>query len=72
MPRRPKTRNDPADRNSRCVIVAIKSVRAIEPVFFKQVTTCLTLADKRLGLLINFNAVMLRNGVGRIANGLED
>jgi len=35
--------------------------------------TCyLRLADKRLGLLINFNVVMIRNGITRIVNGLEE
>lgn len=54
------------------VIVELKSVRAIEPVFQKQLQTYLKLSDKRLGLLINFNETVLRTGIRRIVNGLEE
>ena len=52
------------------VIVEIKSIEALAPVHRKQVETYLRLADKRLGLLINFNEELLRNGIKRIANNL--
>ena len=38
----------------------------------KQLLTYLRLADKRLGLLINFNTALIKDGITRIANGLED
>jgi GxxExxY protein len=54
------------------VIVEIKSVEAIAPVHKKQLLTHLRLADKRLGLLINFNVELIKDGIIRIANGLQD
>ena len=54
------------------VIVELKSVRTLEPVFQKQLQTYLRLADKRLGLLINFNEAVLRTGIKRVVNGLEE
>jgi hypothetical protein len=38
----------------------------------KQLRTYLRLLDMRLGLLINFNAPLLKDGIIRIVNGLED
>lgn len=52
------------------VIVEIKSVEAIAPVHRKQVLTYLRLADKRLGLLINFNVELIKEGISRIVNHL--
>ena len=54
------------------VIVEIKSVEAIAPVHKKQLLTYLRLADKRLGLLINFNVALIKDGIARVANGMED
>ena len=54
------------------VIVEIKSVETVAPVHKKQLLSYLKLADKRLGLLINFNVVLIKNGITRIANGLKD
>ena len=54
------------------VIVEIKSVEAIAPVHKKQLLTHLRLADKRLGLLINFNVNLIRDGITRIANGMPE
>ncbi len=54
------------------VIVEIKSVEVIAPVHKKQLLTCLRLADKRLGLLINFNASLIKDGITRTVNGLEE
>ena len=54
------------------VIVEIKSVEATAPVHKKQLLTHLRLADKRLGLLINFNVVLIKDGITRIANGMPD
>ena len=54
------------------VIVEIKSVEMLAPVHKKQLLTYLRLADKRLGLLINFNTALIKDGITRIANGIED
>src|SRR5690349_3348293 len=53
------------------VIVELKSVEAVAPVHKKQLLTYLRLADKRLGLLINFNVDLIKNGITRIVNGLK-
>jgi GxxExxY protein len=52
------------------VIVEIKSIEAIAPVHRKQLLTYLRLADKRLGLLINFNVELIKDGITRVVNGL--
>ena len=54
------------------VIVEIKAVEAIAPVHNKQLLTYLKLADKRLGLLINFNVALIKHGITRIVNGLQE
>jgi GxxExxY protein len=54
------------------VIVEIKSVELLAPVHKKQLLTYLRLADKRLGLLINFQVALIKDGNTRIVNGLED
>jgi GxxExxY protein len=54
------------------VIVEIKSVEAIAPVHGKQLLTYLRLADKRLGLLINFDVDLIKDGISRVVNGLRD
>lgn len=53
----------------RKVVVEIKSVDELSPVFFKQVLTYLRLADLRLGFLINFNVLLIKNGIKRVING---
>lgn len=54
------------------VIVEIKSVSEVAPVHKKQLLTYLRLADKRLGLLIDFNVALIRDGITRIVNGLDE
>jgi GxxExxY protein len=54
------------------VIVEVKSIEALAPVHKKQLLTYLRLANKRLGLLINFNVALIKDGITRIANGLPD
>ena len=51
------------------IILELKSVSQLAEVHSKQLGTYLRLADKRLGLLINFNEPLLRNGIKRIING---
>jgi GxxExxY protein len=55
-----------------CLIVELKSVEQLAPVHGKQVLTQLKLSGHRLGLLINFGAIHLKDGIKRIANGLPD
>jgi GxxExxY protein len=50
------------------VIVELKSVETIKPVHKKQLLTYLRLAEKDLGLLINFNENLLKEGISRITN----
>jgi GxxExxY protein len=53
-----------------CVVVELKSVEQFHPVHAKQVLTYCKLLDFRLGLLINFGAALLKDGIKRIANGM--
>jgi GxxExxY protein len=52
------------------LIVEIKSVEQLAPVHYAQTLTYLRLADKKLGLLINFNTKLFKDGVHRLVNGL--
>ena len=50
------------------IVIELKSVSQVQDVHKKQLLTYLRLAKKPLGLLINFNEVLLKNGITRIAN----
>lgn len=52
------------------VIVELKSVERLAPVHSKQLLTYLKLTNTPVGLLINFGAATLREGLQRIVNGL--
>jgi GxxExxY protein len=52
------------------VIVEIKSIEALTPIHYKQLTTYLKITNLRLGLLINFNEYLLKDGIKRIINKL--
>ena len=52
------------------VIIELKSVETIAPVHPKQLLTYLKITDKKLGLLINFNEKLIKNGITRIVNNL--
>ncbi len=54
------------------VILELKSVELVAPVHKKQLLTYLRLTDKRLGLLLNFGAPLIKKGIFRIVNGLEE
>lgn len=54
------------------VIVELKSVEKVAPVHKKQLLTYLRLADKRMGLLINFGEALIKDGITRIVNRLEE
>ena len=52
------------------VIIEIKSIESLADIHFKQVLTYLKLTNLKLGLLVNFNVVLLKDGIKRIANKL--
>ena len=52
------------------LVVEVKAVEEIAPVHFSQTLTYLRLTRNRLGLLINFNTKLLKDGVHRVANGM--
>jgi GxxExxY protein len=52
------------------VIIEIKSVEAIAPVHNKQLLTYLRLTGMKLGLLVNFNVPLIKEGITRIVNNL--
>ena len=54
------------------VILELKSVEQLAKVHYKQLFTYLKLADKRLGLLLNFGANLMKEGIKRIANGMPE
>lgn len=53
------------------VIVELKSVETLAPVHKKQLLTYLRLSGMKLGLLVNFGAGLIKDGIVRIANGME-
>jgi len=53
-------------------VVEVKSVDRLAPVFEKQLQTYLRLTDCRVGLLINFNESLLKHGIKRIVNRLDE
>ena len=50
------------------VVIEIKSVEALNDVHFAQTLTYMKLGNYKLGLLINFNVCLLKDGIRRIAN----
>ena len=52
------------------VIIELKSIESVLPVHRKQLLTYLKLSQKKVGLLINFNEELIKNGISRIANGI--
>ncbi len=54
------------------VIIELKSVEKVSPVHKKKLLTYLRLADKRLGLLINFGEELIKNGITRVVNRLPE
>jgi len=52
------------------VVIELKSVEALAPVHKKQLLTYLKLTKLKLGLLINFNENLIKNGITRIVNNL--
>ena len=54
------------------VIIELKSVEKINEVYYKQLLTYLRLADMKLGFLLNFGDKLMKNGIERVANHLEE
>jgi len=54
------------------VIVELKSVEKVAPVHKKQLLTYLRMAEKPLGLLLNFGAGLMKEGIFRVVNGLQE
>ncbi len=52
------------------VIIELKSIEAIAPVHTKQLLTYLKLTGMKLGLLVNFNEALIKDGIKRIVNNL--
>lgn len=52
------------------VLIELKSVKALAPVHYKQLLTYLRLTDLKLGLLINFNEKLIKDGINRVVNRL--
>jgi GxxExxY protein len=54
------------------IIIEVKSIEVLAPVHYAQLLTYLKLSQLKLGLLINFNCKLLKEGIHRIANNLQD
>lgn len=54
------------------VIVEVKSIAAVAPVHLKQLRTYLRLTGMHLGLLINFNVELIKDGIQRVVNRLPE
>lgn len=54
------------------VIIENKSVESLNDVHLAQILTYLKLSDCKLGFLINFNVALIKNGIKRVVNNLED
>ncbi len=52
------------------VILELKSIDILAPIHYKQVQTYLKLTNLKLGLLINFNVALIKDGIHRIVNNL--
>ncbi len=53
------------------VVIEIKSVETLNDVHLAQTLTYMKLGDYKLGGLINFNVVLLKNGIKRVVNALQ-
>jgi GxxExxY protein len=54
------------------IVIEIKAVDAIHDVHLAQVLSYLKLTENKLGLLLNFNEPVLKNGIRRVVNGLDE
>lgn len=56
----------------RKVVIEVKSLDEIAKVHKKQLLTYLKLTDCRVGLVINFGALLIKDGIARVVNGLDE
>lgn len=49
-----------------CVVVELKSVEALNPIHDAQILTYMKFSEKKIGLLINFNVLILKDGLKRL------
>ncbi len=54
------------------LVIEVKSVDGLHDVFLAQILTYMRLGGYKLGLLINFNELLLRSGIRRVINGTLD
>ncbi len=54
------------------VVIEVKSVEALAPVHAEQLLTYLIAMDLRLGILLIFNTELIKYGIKRVVNGLEE
>jgi GxxExxY protein len=52
------------------VIVELKAVETLNPIYFAQLLTYLKLSNRKLGLLVNFNECLIKDGIKRVVNNL--
>ena len=52
------------------LVIEIKSIEALNDVYLAQILTYLKLSECKLGLLINFNVALIKNGIKRVVNNL--
>ncbi len=53
------------------VIIELKAVEALNDIHLAQILTYLKLSNCKLGMLINFNVSLIKNGIRRVANNLQ-
>ena len=51
------------------LVIEVKSIECLKDIHLAQVLTYMKLGDFKLGLLLNFNVIHLKNGIRRIVNG---
>ncbi len=54
------------------VVLELKAVEKVHPVHKKQLLTYLRLTGARLGLLVNFDSPLIKDGISRVVNGLPE
>ena len=53
-----------------CIIIENKSVQEMHPIYEAQLLTYLRLSDHRLGFLVNWNVILIKDGIKRMVNKL--
>jgi len=54
------------------VIVEIKSIEQVPPVHYKTLLSYLRMTKLKVGLLVNFNVLLIKDGIRRVVNGVSD